>query len=117
MSDQYRQARDRVVSGVLALLASGKYSRVQELSMGSRLSAAKVQQAVIEYGRTVTPLPENAVERIDYVEVAGSHPSAWSARAPVFTRGEGRSDLSLELTLFESGADSYRFEVDGPHVM
>ncbi|WP_162932203.1 DUF7668 domain-containing protein [Solimonas sp. K1W22B-7] len=117
MKNQGRQARDRVISELLALLAAGQYVRLQELSAGIRISAAQIEQAVVQYGRTIVPLPENAVELIDYIEINGSRPKAWSVCSPVFTREEGQSDLFLELTLIESALDSYRIELDGLHVL
>ena len=102
---------------VLTLLAAQQYDRLQILCGGVRLSALELQRAVAEYGRTLIPPPTEAAGLIDYVEILDSQPRAWSVRVPVFTREEGRSDLTLELTLCEAEAGGYLFELDGLHVL
>jgi len=51
------------------------------------------------YGRTFVRPPSNFDEYLDLIAIEGSFPPAWSIRAPLWTVEEGRSDLTLELTI------------------
>ena len=46
----------------------------------------------------------------------GVKPPRWSVRMDLWTAEEGRSDLSLELTIIESGR-GYTVELDDIHVL
>jgi len=109
--------RNRLVADLVSLLAAGKFEEVIRKAPGSRVSAEQLRNAVFEYGRTLVPLPAGSYELIDYIAVLGSSPLEWSVVAPLFTAEEGRSDLSLELSVFEQAAGGYRVEVDNLHVL
>jgi hypothetical protein len=49
-------------------------------------------------------------------QVIGSKPREWAIVMPLWTREEGRSDLSLEATIVEDG-QSFRIELDNIHVL
>lgn len=49
--------------------------------------------------------------------IDGSEPQAYSVVAPLWTQEEGRSDLSLELTLVDRFSGAYDVEVDSLHVL
>jgi hypothetical protein len=51
------------------------------------------------------------------VDIEGSTPERWSAYVELWTAEEGRSDLTLELTLTESGRDTYNSQIDNIHVL
>jgi hypothetical protein len=53
---------------------------------------------------------------LDIVRIAGSVPPAWSVRANLWTKEEGRSDLTLELTIRQV-ENSYEVELDDLHVL
>jgi hypothetical protein len=54
---------------------------------------------------------------IAVVEVTESTPPCWSIRADAYTDEEGRSDLSMELTLTESHPGELEVEFDNLHVL
>ena len=54
---------------------------------------------------------------IDSIPVQNAQPLAWSVVVPLFTREEGRSDLSLELTVTELQEGSVGIQVDDLHVL
>ena len=110
-------SRNEVVRNVIALLAAKKYVELQRLSGGVRLLSVQIESAVRNYGRTVVPLPNDALSLIDYVAVKNSHPSAWSVYVPLFTQEEGRSDLSIDLTLIESESGSFSIELNDLRVL
>lgn len=104
------------VAQVLALLAQGAYEELAELTHGIRLSAAEIAYAVQTHGRTLVTPPDHAFELMDAIQVRGAEPPRWSVTIPAWTKEEGRSDLSLELTLIERGAD-FDIEFDDLHVL
>ncbi len=58
-----------------------------------------------------------AFQAVDVVPVSGSDPQRWSVVIPLWTREEGRSDLSLEIIVEDSPAQRYPVEVDDLHVL
>jgi hypothetical protein len=109
--------RNAVVERLVALLARGEYEQVHTMAPRSRVSASQMRASVVEYGRTLVPLPPGAQNLIDYVVVEGSVARAWSVVVPLFTREEGRSDLSLQLSLMLLPTGRYDVEVDDIHVL
>jgi hypothetical protein len=110
-------ARNKLAASLVALVSSGKFDDVLRRAPDSRVTAEQLRKAVDEYGRTLIPLPAESYELIDYVEVLGSNPLQWSVVVPLFTQEEGRSDLSLELSVFEQANGSYSVEIDDIHVL
>jgi hypothetical protein len=60
--------------------------------------------------------PGESFKQMDIIEVKDAVPAQWSVRFHLWTYEEGRSDLSLELTLIEQG-EGYIIELDGIHVL
>lgn len=110
-------ARNRLVAGLVALMSAGDFDEVLRRAPDSRVNAAQLRKAVNDYGRILVPLPAEGYELIDYVEVLGSSPLQWSVVVPLFTQEEGRSDLSLEMSIFGQANGGYNVEVDDIHVL
>jgi hypothetical protein len=106
--------RNGVVANIVAKLAAGQFAQIEQLTLGRRLSAGDMRKAVASYGRTLLVMPPDAVGLIDYIRISSE--SAWSVVAPLHTAEEGLSDLSLEMTLRESGPGTYDIEIDNIHV-
>ncbi|MDM8009222.1 MAG: hypothetical protein QUV05_24025 [Phycisphaerae bacterium] len=104
------------VKSVVDLLVAGRYAELERLTAGTRLSADDMAGAIRQYGRVLVTPPEEAYEDLDAVQVRNASPPRWSVRMSLWTVEEGRSDLSLELTVAESG-DGYLIEVDDIHVL
>ncbi len=102
---------------IVALLAEQRYAEVAHLCDGSRVSAEDMKAAVATYGRTIVPLPEEAESLVDSVRIQNAPDPTWSVVVPLFTREEGRTDLSLELTVTESQPGSVAVYVDDIHVL
>jgi hypothetical protein len=90
------------VEEVYKLLVCGHYEALASLTRGVRLSAEDVRVAVHNYRYVLRPWPSDQPMFIDVVEVTGANPRRWNIRADAYTEEEGRSDLSMELTLIES---------------
>jgi hypothetical protein len=111
MNEQLRQP----VYQVIKLLVAGKYAEVEALTNGVRLSSQEMAKAISDYGRELVLPPNDAFGLIDVVQVQNVQPPRWSITMPLWTREEGRSDLSLELTLI--GGQPVAVELDDIHVL
>jgi hypothetical protein len=59
-----------------------------------------MEAALEQYGATFMPPPDTAYSLLDVREING-RPRSWSVVMPLWTVEEGRSDLSIELTLVD----------------
>jgi len=60
--------------------------------------------------------PANAFTA-DIVPISGSNPQLWSVVVPLWSQEEGRSDLSLEITVQDSPDQKYLIDIDDLHVL
>ena len=100
----------------LGLLGTKEYGELERLTQGVRLSAHEVAKAVADYGRTLIVPPAEAFNLMDVAQIRGSSPQRWWITMPVWTKEEGRSDLSIEMTLTAHG-NGFRIEIDDLHVL
>ncbi|MCU7846235.1 MAG: hypothetical protein KZQ93_20560 [Candidatus Thiodiazotropha sp. (ex Monitilora ramsayi)] len=108
---------NRTAEYVSVALANKEYKLIEKFTRGIRLSAEDIEEAIDEYGRTVTSLPSEGYTNLDVVEVASSNPKEWSVYIPVYTKEEGLSDLTLEVTMRESTSELFEVELDNLHVL
>jgi hypothetical protein len=106
-----RDAVERVVE----LLVRGEYVDLERITGGRRLSASQLEEAVRQYGRTLR-LPPDGQLKLDVIQVTGRMPPTWSTRCDLWTHEEGRSDLTLELTVVDEAAGP-SIEIDNLHVL
>ena len=109
-----RAKSDATIRYVVGLLAAGDYNALERISEGNRLSADELRQAVEDYGRTVLPSP---VECEEPAAVTDAEPQSWWVDVGLHTAEEGRSDLTLSLTLIDSPEALYGVQVDDLHVL
>jgi hypothetical protein len=106
------------VQHAVDLLVSGKYFELEALSGGRRLSAAELEQAVRDYGRELTNEPGGKCSWRERVEIRSpENREGWSLYVDLWTVEEGRSDLTLELTVWESADGGLEVEIDDLHVL
>ena len=107
-----REKAEASISRAVGLLAAGDYDALDRLSAGDGLSADGLRQSVEDYGRTVVaePFDTSDPELLD-------DGSGWWADVDLHTAEEGRSDLTLSLTLFESPGPLYNVRFDDLHVL
>jgi len=103
------------IGDIVAELVGGNFAALDPDGRSGRVGSDGLRRAVIEYGRTLLPLPEDAFELGDAGQVAGRLGDWWIV-VPMWTAEEGRSDLSLELSAV-STANGHRFEVTDLHVL
>ena len=112
MNEQLKEPVNRV----FALLVAGKYAELAALTHSKRLSAKEIATAIAEYGKKLITPPEDASRFMNVVEVTNAQPKRWSIVMPLWTQEEGRSDLTLELTVIEHQND-FEIELDDIHVL
>jgi len=103
------------VRHIMDLLATRDYDTLEQFTRSRRLSAEQLATALSEYGGTVVALSDHELERAEAFATESGQ-ACWST-LDLFTAEEGRSDLTLELTLHESDTDLYDVEIDNLHVM
>ena len=105
------------VRQVISMLVRGDYEALERLTNGVRLTAAEMAEGVRDYGGSLILPPDDAFDNLDVVKVEGAQPREWSVNVDLWTAEEGRSDLTLELTLRESGKEIFDVEIDNIHVL
>ena len=107
-----RGKAEATVRHVVGLLAAADYSAVEQLSGGHLLSASELRQSVFDYGGTVLsgPFEMSEPEPLDSED-------GWWTDIDLHTLEEGRSDLTLSLTLLDSPGIFYRVQVTDLHVL
>ncbi|NPV19950.1 DUF7668 domain-containing protein [Bradyrhizobium aeschynomenes] len=107
-----------LVEQVMAWLVSGNFAAIERRSRGVRLSADMMRQAIADYGRTLITPPSEAFATMDVIRVADADRPAWSIRFDLWTKEEGRSDLSLECRIVDR-CDGHALDlaVDDIHVL
>lgn len=97
-------------------MVESQFERIEALTHGVRLPAVQIETAVKQYGRTLVQPPSEAYELMDVVEVHGAKPNRWSIVMPLWTKEEGRSDLSIEVTVIKE-TSGFKIELDDIHVL
>jgi hypothetical protein len=105
---------EQTVRLIYSLLLNKAYADLASLTGGVRLSARDIEECITEYGCELVAYPENI--QLDVVGISGSSPKEWSVVAPIYTAEEGISDLSIELSLTESGEAILKSELDNIRV-
>jgi hypothetical protein len=116
MVDRSQSTLVGAVRKVVGFLVAGDFEWVERLTRGIRLSADAIKSAVHDYGGTLVFPPASAFEEVDAIRIEGSEPPRWSIRFDLWTEEEGRSDLSIEMTV-EEGPEGSPIELDNIHVL
>jgi hypothetical protein len=104
------------VQRLVGMLVARHYDGVEDASRGRRLTAEQLRQAVEEYGRELRMPPKVVFDKLDVNEIEGASPRAWWVVVDLWTVEEGRSDLTLEIRLRDTGGELYDIEIDNLHV-
>ena len=80
-------------------LARGDYESVIKRCAKSRLTCDDLRTVICQYGRKLLSPPAGVYNKLDLVKVKGAALPTSSVRVPLWTQEEGRSDLTLELTI------------------
>ncbi|WP_419663838.1 hypothetical protein Dvar_40610 [Desulfosarcina variabilis str. Montpellier] len=102
------------IKNLYSLLFEGNYQQIEQITEGIRLNAKEIESAIKDYGKTLVPYPKDVA--FDVIKIDANNSEEWSIVAPIYTLEEGLSDLSIELTLIQSGPESFKIELDDIHV-
>ena len=95
---------DTVLAATLKIansIAQHQYASAIQMCDHARMTEDDLKRVIEEYGRTFVQLPTNFGEYVDAVIIEVPPLPAWSVQVPLWTLEEGRSDLTLELTVTE----------------
>ncbi|CAN5911259.1 hypothetical protein BH11VER1_BH11VER1_13690 [soil metagenome] len=101
MTEETRQRLEATVRHVLELLVAREYQAIETLTEGVRLKRCEIEAGVLEYGRRLTPPPNDAYGLVDAVPISNAWPQEYSIRFRLYTEEEGRSDLEIQATLID----------------
>jgi hypothetical protein len=107
----------KAVRVVVGLLVRGEYEELETLTEARRLTAAQIAAAVEEHGRDLIGPPDGAFGEAGRaaVERESADGRAFHVEVPLWTAQDGRSDLTLGLTLIEIMDGVWTVELDGVH--
>jgi len=105
------------VHRLVEMLVAGEYDGLEQASRGRRLTGEQLRQAIEEYSRELRMPPGAVFDDLDLNEIEGAITRAWWAVVDLWTVEEGRSDLTLEIRLIDTGGEHYDFEIDNLHVL
>lgn len=86
---------------IVDLIADGRYSAVLQECAKSRLTEIDIEKVLREYGCTIVHAPPELSDYLDVVTINGCTNPTWSVRTPLWTLEEGRSDITIELTIVD----------------
>ena len=96
-------------------LVTGNFEMLQNDGRAGRVTASELARAIAEYGRTLVDLPDAAWELAVCYQIDGK-PGVFAVDLPLWTREEGRSDLTLQFMLMVTDKGP-RLEIDDLHVL
>lgn len=111
-AEMVRQEAENLV----ILISDGQYDTVLKQCSSSRLTREGIESIIQSYGRNFIRPPENYKECVDLMPIGDESAAAWSVQAPLWTLEEGRSDLTLELTIFKN-TEGATIELDDLRVL
>ena len=95
----------------------GAGEKLAAATNNTRLRAEHIRESLEEYPGALIMPPASTFDNIDAIETKGPPLRQWSLRFDLWTREEGLSDLSMELTLIDSDGECLTVELDGIHVL
>jgi hypothetical protein len=103
------------IRSVVDTLVKGHFDQLEHDGRSGRLSSHELQAALHAYGRTLIPLPDEAFRLAEVSPITGQT-ATWAVDVPLWTAEEGRSDLTLSLTVSDS-QHGVHVEIDDLHTL
>lgn len=107
---------ETAVRTVVGLLVKGQYDVLEAMTRGRWLPADAIAEAIREYGRTLVDPGADWWSTVDVLP-STLYPTSVHVAAPLWTKEEGRSDLTVELQLERTRLDVYDIELLNIHVL
>jgi hypothetical protein len=96
-------------------LVAGNYTALESDGRIGRLTKDELTRAITDYGRTLVASPGSSADEGD-VYPSDDVPGRFAIDIPLWTAEEGRSDLTLSLTVVDSD-DGPSVWIDDVHVL
>jgi len=93
-------------------LVQGKFVKISRDGRSGRLDATQLQYAINKYGNRLTMPPDSSFEEIEGWLVDTEVLPTWSTEFDLWTADEGKSDLTLLLTISDTWNGIVRIEID-----
>ena len=103
------------IRALVETLVKGHFDQLERDGRSGRLSSYELKEALQTYGRTIITLPDEAFRLAEVYPVKGQH-ATWAVDVPLWTAEEGRSDLTLSLTVSDR-QDGVQLEIDDLHTL
>lgn len=86
------------IQDYVACLANKDYKAAQRLTLSDSVPIHDIQRRLEEYGNEITPLPANAFDLALVYQITDNQIDIY---LPLWSREEGRSDLTLCMSCFK----------------
>ena len=103
------------IRSLVETLVKGQFDQLERDGRSGRLFSHELKEALQAYGRTLIALPDEAFRLAEVYPVTGQN-ATWAVDVPLWTAEEGRSDLTLSVTVSDS-QDGVRLEIDDLHTL
>jgi hypothetical protein len=103
------------IRSLIVDLVARNYAAIVADGRGGRLTESEIGSAIAEYGRTLTVPPESAFPSVDEYPQHDAPGQSW-IDVPLWTKEEGRSDLTLSVIATKCG-DTYELRIQDLHVL
>jgi hypothetical protein len=103
------------IRALVDMLVTSHFDQLERDGRSGRLSSHELKEALQGYGRTLIALPDEAFRLAEVYPIKGQN-ATWAVDVPLWTAEEGRSDLTLSLTVSDS-QDGVRLEIDDLHTL
>ena len=95
-------------------IANGNFSEIETSVAMGETSIDDLQRVLREYGCSIAPLPDNALSLAETYNIESEN--RLDVYLPLWTKEEGRSDLTLFLSCFLKNGKPY-IEINDLHVL
>ena len=97
-------------------LINGNYEKLEADGRAGRLTAHDLKNRLTEYRRTFIPLPDAAFDQGEMYTLIDGDGKSRGVDLDLWTMEEGRSDLTLQLTVRDTGT-AIVLQIDDLHVL
>jgi hypothetical protein len=88
----------KIIKNIVMDLSSKDYKKIELEKTNGRVNIADLENIINEYGKTIIPLPDKAFEIANVYTIEKE--KRIDIYVPLWTKEEGRSDLTLSITCY-----------------
>lgn len=106
-----------IIRRIIELLSCERFSEIEHMDKGKRVTADQLRTAIEEYDAAFVPIPLDQELDLNIIEVPAAELPTWSVIVPLYSREEGKSDLSLSLVVIQKDDSTIEIEIEDLHVL